>query len=110
VDKEHVGTVLVSVKGGRQLNPSMVRDLVGTVEQQRAEMGLLILLGEPTRGMREVADQSGRYLHPLTHNRYPRVQIITVARLLAGKQPNLPAAINPYIQAKARGGEQMSLL
>jgi len=31
-DRNEVGTVIVSVKGGAMLNPAMVRDLKGTVE------------------------------------------------------------------------------
>jgi len=100
-DKDQFGQALVSVKGGKQLNPAMVRDLVGTVQQQNAEMGLLITMGEPTRGMVEVAKGSGTYVLPMTGNHYPKVQIISVADLLAHKQPKLPAVILPYIKAKA---------
>lgn len=107
---ETIGTVLASVKGGKTVTPAMIRDLVGTVEQQKAEMGLLITMTTPTRGVREVADQSGEYIHPLTHTKYPKVQVISVPELFAGKRPNLPSAINPYKQAKTRGGEQLSLM
>jgi hypothetical protein len=45
--KGWVGRALVSVKGGKMLNPGMVRDLIGTVQAQRAEMGLLVTLERP---------------------------------------------------------------
>jgi hypothetical protein len=77
----------------------MMRDLVGTLDQHKGEMGLLILLAEPTKGMTEIADHSGTYEVPMTGTSYPRVQIITVAELLAGKRPQMPTAILPYIQA-----------
>lgn len=105
-----IGTVLASVKGGKTVTPTMIRDLVGTVEQQKAEMGLLITMTVPTKGVREVADQSGEYIHPLTFTRYPKVQVISIPELFAGKRPDLPSAINPYKQAKPRGGEQLSLM
>jgi SAM-dependent methyltransferase len=57
--KGGVGRALVSVKGGKMLNPGMVRDLIGTVQAQRAEMGLLLTLERPTRGMEEAARHSG---------------------------------------------------
>jgi SAM-dependent methyltransferase len=57
--KGGVGRALVSVKGGKMLNPGMVRDLIGTVQAQRAEMGLLLTLERPTRGMKEAARHSG---------------------------------------------------
>jgi len=42
--------VLVSVKGARSLNPSMVRDLGGTVEAQEATLGVLITQHETHKG------------------------------------------------------------
>ncbi|MPZ89948.1 MAG: restriction endonuclease subunit M, partial [Nitriliruptorales bacterium] len=76
------GRVVVSVKGGRQLNPAMVRDLRGTTESQRAQMGLLVTLESPTRGMRDEARRSGTYIHPLTGRAYPLLQVVTIAELL----------------------------
>ncbi len=101
VSDRDIGRVIVSVKGGRQLNPAMVRDLHGTVESQRADMGLLVTLGEPTRGMREEARRSGTYTHPLTRHSYPRLQVSTVDELLRGRQPDLPSAFLPYVKARA---------
>ena len=98
-DKDRIGTVVVSVKGGKQVAPTMMRDLVGTVQNQKADMGLLILLSNPTRGMTEIADHSGTYTVPMTGATFPRIQIVTVADLLAGKPPRLPMTILPYIQA-----------
>lgn len=109
-DKEKLGTCLVSVKGGKAVNPGMVRDLVGTIEQNKAELGLLITITDPTPGMREVADKSGTYVNPLTQAKYPRVQVLSVAELLARKRPEMPSAILPYVQAKARGGQQLTLI
>lgn len=40
LNRDEVGDVLVSVKGGRQLNPGTVRDLRGAIEREGAEMGL----------------------------------------------------------------------
>lgn len=94
------GRLLVSVKGGKGVNPSMARDLQGTLEQQKAEMGVLITQTPPTAGILEVVSHSGTYVHPSNGQRYPRVQVITVAELLAGKRPNMPPLFLPYIQAQ----------
>jgi len=110
VSEREIGRVIVSVKGGRQLNPAMVRDLRGTVESQRADMGLLVTLDEPTRGMREEARRSGTYTHPLTRHSYARLQVSTVEELLGGRQPDLPSAFLPYVKARAATvGQQGSL-
>jgi hypothetical protein len=103
------GRVVVSVKGGKTVNPAMVRDLLGTVRTQGAQMGLLITMDPPSRGVREALNGSGSYEHPLTGTRYPALQAITVAELLAGKRPKMPTAILPYVKAKVRAPEQPSL-
>jgi DNA modification methylase len=65
LDKKTVGRVLVSVKGGRQINLAFVRDLVGTVDTQRAQMGVLITMAEPTRGVLDAANHGGTYTWPV---------------------------------------------
>lgn len=100
--KRPPGRVLVSVKGGRTLNPGMVRDLVGTVESQKAEMGLLITMSKPTSGMVEAADHSGSYVWPINGQPFPKVQIITVGELLEFVRPKMPPAMTPYISAVRR--------
>lgn len=94
-----VGRVLISVKGGKQLNPSMVRDLGGTVTTQKADMGVLITNGPSTRGMVDEANHAGSYQHPHYAEAFPRIQLITVDELLSGKRPRMPATILPYMQA-----------
>lgn len=97
---KNVGKVLASVKGGKQLNPAMVRDLRGTVERQKAELGVLITLHEPTRGMVDEVNHSGSWTHPSNGQSYPRLQIITTAELLSGKKLNLPPIFLPYVAAQ----------
>lgn len=43
-DKKRAQRGVVSVKGGANINPSMVRDLRGTVEAMHAAMGVLVLM------------------------------------------------------------------
>ena len=108
---EHdVGRIIVSVKGGQQVGPSMVRDLRGTVESQRADMGLLITLAEPTRGMLAEARRSGTYTHPLTGQRYPKLQVATVRDLLSGNEPDMPASFLPYVKARRGSMAQQGTL
>jgi DNA modification methylase len=99
IDGKTTGRILVSVKGGKTINPSMARDLEGTLAQQKAELGVLIMQSAVTKGVQEVADKSGSYKHPHYGQSYPRLQVITVAELLEGKKPNLPPTFLPYIAA-----------
>jgi len=79
---------LVSVKGGKQLNPGMVRDLVGTVTREEATFGVLITIHQPTSGMQKEAVVAGLVDIGLSH--YPKIQIWTIADFFNGKKPNLP--------------------
>ncbi|MDR6506473.1 DNA methyltransferase [Arthrobacter oryzae] len=103
-----IGKVLVSVKGGKNLNPGMVRDLKGTVETQKAQMGVLITFGEATRGVKDAIDHGGLYVHPANSQQFPLLQHITIAELLAGKRPELPPTILPYIEAKKQSLPKLS--
>lgn len=69
--KASTGRAVVSVKGGAMVNPSMVRDLVGTVEQTKADMGIFICMTKPTPGMAEVAAKSGDYAWPVDGRKFP---------------------------------------
>ncbi|MBA3569946.1 MAG: hypothetical protein H0W28_11510 [Pyrinomonadaceae bacterium] len=112
IDGRDWGTVLVSVKGGDSLNPSMVRDLVGTVRKDRAEMGILITRAKPTEGMYKTAIKDGSYKWPGTGQDYPRIQIVTVDDLLAGRRPQMPPIHGTYAEAPraVKGqGEQLEL-
>lgn len=97
---QHIGRSLVSVKGGKQLNPSMVRELRGTVERERAEMGLLLTLNQPTAGMRDEARCAGNYVWPWNNTAFPKLQIATVDDLLSNRKPEMPMTIPPYSRAQ----------
>lgn len=77
----HAKKIVVSVKGGENVSVAMVRDLVGVVEREGAEMWLFITLAEPTRPMREEAVGTGYYESPIGKS-FPKVQLLTIARLL----------------------------
>ena len=98
--KEKPGLIVVSVKGGRQMNPAMVRDLGGTVAQDpKLDGGILITMHTPTAGMVSAAHTSGTFRGPAGDN-FPRVQIVTVEELLAGGKPVVPMVIPPYTDAR----------
>jgi len=98
--KGETGRVLVSVKGGKSLGPQFVRDLIGTVQTERAEMGSLLTLSTPTRGIYDAVAHAGAYHWPITGGAYPRAQVLTVEDLLAGQRMQAPPAlVLPYIPA-----------
>ncbi|WP_158838768.1 DNA methyltransferase [Streptomyces sp. NRRL S-1022] len=100
--KKSRAKAVVSVKGGKGLNPSMVRDLEGVVAKTKnAEVGILLTLHKSTKGMRDAAATAGSYTD-WVGNKYPKVQIISVEELLSGVRPKLPPIVPPYTEAKKR--------
>lgn len=75
--------LIVSVKGGENVNVAMIRDLKGTMERERAEIGLFITLAPPTQPMSAEAASAGFY-DPGLVKIYPRIQILTIEGLLNG--------------------------
>ncbi|MGR3273388.1 site-specific DNA-methyltransferase [Thalassococcus profundi] len=94
---------IVSVKGGRSLNPGMVRDLGGTVQTQRRltkddkAIGVLVCAHEPTKGMRDAAREFGKV--DTLFGPIPAVQIITIAEMFAGAVINVPAMLDTVTAA-----------
>jgi site-specific DNA-methyltransferase (adenine-specific) len=80
--------VIVSVKAGK-VQASHVRDLVGVLQREQAQIGLLISLNEPTQPMREEATSASFYKSPW--GRHPTIQLLTVGELLDGKTIDMPA-------------------
>ncbi|MEN6530768.1 MAG: DNA methyltransferase, partial [Anaerolineaceae bacterium] len=105
--------VVLSVKGGQHVNVSHIRDLIGVLEREKAEIGVYICLEEATKPMRAEAAQAG-YYHSETWNRdYPRVQILTIKELLDGKQIDMPPIqqVNQtFRRAKREKGKDTSQL
>lgn len=80
--------VIVSVKAGK-LHAPHVRDLAGVIQREKAQIGVLISFHEPTQPMRAEAASAGAYNSPW--GQHPRMQLITVAELLASKRIDMPA-------------------
>ena len=77
--------IVVSVKRGK-LKADDVRALMAVREREQAEIALLISLDEPRKGMLADAASAGLYTSVNGKMKLPRVQLLTVAGLLAGTQ------------------------
>jgi DNA modification methylase len=77
--------VIVSVKGGGT-GIAHMRELLGVMDREKAAMGALILLEKPTSVMVRDAAAAGFYTPPMSKRRFPRMQLLTVEELLAGKK------------------------
>ena len=90
---------IVQVKSGRVSSP-LIRDLKGTVQREKAALGLFITLEEPTSAMRTEAVSAGFYYSDVWQRDYPKIQLRTIAELLEGKAFELPPHPSMYQAAQ----------
>jgi len=100
---------IVSVKGGGTKSGD-VRDLKGTVERERAAIGVFLALNPPTREMEREAAAAGIY--ETGGMRFPRVQIITAEQVIEGKRPQVPFGFTEGFKkaTRERPNDQPTLL
>jgi site-specific DNA-methyltransferase (adenine-specific) len=91
---------VISVKGGDNVGPAMVRDLKGTVERDKAELGLFLTLTPPSKEMIKEAASAGFY--ETGGQRVPRLQILTANDLINGKKPQTPFGLSEEYKAAAK--------
>jgi DNA modification methylase len=106
--------IVLSVKSGDNLTPAFVRDLRGVVEREKAEIGVLITLRQPSREMRREASGAGFYKS--NWGTHPKLQILTVKELLSGENINRPptrdidATLKKRVRSVSKAAEQLRLL
>ncbi len=91
--------VLVQVKGGK-VSSRDIRDLVGTVQREKAAIGIFLTMEPPSRPMLTEAASAGHYHSPGWNQRYPAIQILTIEELLDGKTVNMPPSSITFAQAE----------
>lgn len=85
--------IIFSVKAGN-ITSSHVRDLVGVVQREKAAIGVLISMNEPTAPMRAEAATAGSYISKeLGNPRYPKIQLLTIQDLLNGRRVDSPHSV-----------------
>ena len=111
LDQKDAHKVVVSVKSGK-LKPDDIRALMAVRTKEQAEVALLITLDEPSTKMTADAASAGFYKSVAGKN-YARVQILSVAGLLAGTQraehPDYEPDLN-FKKAKAEDAEEQKQL
>lgn len=90
--------VLVQVKSGH-VNSGMIRELIGTVEGEKAAIGVFITLDPPTSEMALAALKASFYYSPGWNQNYPRIQILTIEELLRGAEVKMPPQFGTFKQA-----------
>jgi site-specific DNA-methyltransferase (adenine-specific) len=94
---------VVSVKAGDNVGVSMIRDLKGVMERERAALGVFLTLTPPTKPMIAEAAAAGMHEEP-GFAPVPRLQIVTIeaAMRLRERALSLPARRDDAFKAPAR--------
>jgi DNA modification methylase len=88
-NKGNFENVILSVKAGKT-GSAHIRDLKGVLEREKAAIGVLISMQEPTSAMKTEAVTAGFYESTSWNKKYPKVQLLTVEELLDGKKIEMP--------------------
>lgn len=83
--------ILIQVKSGK-VKSGDIRDLVGTIEREKAVIGVFITLEHPTSHMIKEAASVGFYQTEHVKKPFPKIQLLTVEQILDGKQIEYPFA------------------
>ena len=81
--------VILSVKSGK-VQVRDIRELKAVVEREDAQIGVFLTLKPPTAPMLKEAATAGFYKSPLTGEKYPKIQILTVEDLFDDRQIKKP--------------------
>ena len=103
-DESEFQSMAIEVKGGKHVGISVLRELRGVLEDDRALMAGLIVMNDPTpraltNWKRFMASAEDLEVHGRP---YPRMQVLTVAEILAGKRFDTPSVVG-------RGSSQQNL-
>lgn len=82
-------SVILSVKAGKT-GSAHVRDLKGVLDREKAAIGIFITMQEPTTPMKQEAVTAGFYESSIWGRQYPKIQLLTITELIAGKIIEMP--------------------
>ena len=89
---------VVQVKSGA-VKSGDIRDLKGTIEREKAAIGIFITLEKPTAAMGKEALAAGYYESDFWRKAYRRLQILTIGDLLDGAMVDMPPQHGTHRQA-----------
>ena len=97
-------TVIISVKAGKT-GVAHIRDLRGVIDREKAAIGVLLTMQEPTLPMKQEADGAGFYHSVTWGKKYPKIQILTIESLMAENKADIAM---PPIKATFRKAEKVT--
>jgi len=107
IDATNNGKCVFQVKSGGA-NRATIATLNSDRLREKAEFGILITMDAPTNPMRAEALEAGKYKHPLLSREDDRIQIVTIAEILAGKRLDLPMARVDVVKSAEAVGDSVN--
>lgn len=102
--KQDIKQVLFSVKSNKTLSPTVIRDLFGTMEREKAAIGYLLTL-YPMPNLVKEAGKYGNYQNKAFGHTYPKIEVISVQEVFDGKIMYLPTVdVLKKAERKAQDG------
>jgi len=108
--KRQVETIIVQVKSGH-VGVKDIYEFGHVIDRENAAIGIFITLENPTKPMTKEAVIKGFYKPKFIPRQFPKIQILTIKEILAGKNPDIPPFVEaPYKKAARHDGGQMDVL
>ncbi|MFH1052400.1 MAG: DNA methyltransferase, partial [bacterium] len=99
--KQIINEVIFSVKSNEKLSPTVIRDLNGTIEREKAVMGYFITL-YPMENLVKESKKYGVYENKLFGHTYQKIEVISVEDILKGKRMKLPTSLEVLKKAEQK--------
>lgn len=101
-NEQLVKEILFSAKSSETLSPSVIRDLNGAIEREKAAMGYLITL-YPMKNLVRESKKYGMYENKVMEHSYPKIEIVNVKEILDGRRMDLPISLDVLKKAEQKG-------
>ncbi|MYI41773.1 MAG: site-specific DNA-methyltransferase, partial [Chloroflexi bacterium] len=108
--KARARKVVVQVKSGA-VKAGDIRDLVGTIEREKAAIGVFVTLENPTQPMLKEALAAGYYESDFWRQSYRKLQILSIRDLFDGERVDMPPQHGTFkraSRARTSDGKQQS--
>lgn len=99
--REENRQALFSVKSNKNLTPSVIRDLNGTMAREGAAMGFLITL-YPQSNLIKESKRYGVYKNNILGHTYPKIQVLSVEDILKGEYMRIPTSFDVIKKAEQK--------
>ncbi|MDR0927733.1 MAG: site-specific DNA-methyltransferase [Ignavibacteria bacterium] len=109
VSSDETKNIIFQVKTSKKLSPDVIRDLNGTIDQEKAAVGVLITL-YPMDNLKKIANEYGEFENKLFGVSIPKIQIVTAVEIIAGARLKLPAVSEVLKSAQRKSNAKQTTL